>query len=511
MHRPIVRTVLAALLLSIALAGRAGAQAADSQIVIAFDVSIAPSFLEPAETSGIATPFVFLYALHDALVKPMPGNDMFPALAESWKESPDGLVYDFKLREGLRFHNGDPFTADDVKFSFHRYRGTSARLLHERVKSVDVLDAHRIRFVLHRSWPDFLAVYATPATGAAWVVPKKYIEKVGEDAFKRQPVGLGPYRFVRSTPGVELVLEANEQYWRKKPSIKRVLIKGVPDRSTRLAMLKTGEVDIAYLMVGVEAQTVKDDPKLRLVKTIPPATWYIDFPEQWNARSPWHDRRVRLAAALAVDKQAINEAERMGLSRLTGSMIPSTMDLATAIKPYPHDPTHARRLLAEAGYPNGFDAGDITPVPPFVSMAEAVANDLAAVGIRTRVRSMERATFFQAWRDKKLTGVIVGVSAAPGNAASRLENFVISTAPYATGAYPDIDDLIRQQAEERDRRKREALIHQVQRLMNERVMHVPIFEPATLHGVGPRVEEPAIGLNAQLFFAAPYEEMRLRK
>jgi peptide/nickel transport system substrate-binding protein len=379
------------------------------------------------------------------------------------------------------------------------------------VKSVDVVDALRIRFVLHRPWNDFLAVYGTPATGAAWIVPKKHIEKVGEDGFKRHPIGLGPYRFVRSTPGVELVLEANEQYWRKKPSIKQIVIKGVPDRATRLAMLKTGEADIGYLMVGVEAQTVKADPKLRLMKTIPPATWYVDFPEQWNQKSPWHDRRVRLAAALAIDKQAINEAERMGLSRLTGSMIPSTMELAMPIDPYPHDPTHAKRLLADAGYPNGFDGGDITPVPPFVSMAEAVANYFAAVGIRTRVRSMERATFFESWRAKKLTGVIVGVSAAPGNAASRLENFVLSGAPYAAGGYPDLDELIRQQAQERDRKKREALVHQIQKLMHERVMHAPIFEPATLHGVGPRVEEAAVGLNAQLYFAAPYEEMRLKK
>ncbi|MBI2205696.1 MAG: ABC transporter substrate-binding protein [Candidatus Rokubacteria bacterium] len=508
MPKTIVGTVLAAVLLFATLAG---AQAPDSQIVIAFDVSIAPSFLEPAETSGIATPFVFLYALHDALIKPMPGNNMFPSLAESWQESADGLVYEFKLRQGVRFHNGDPFTAADVKFSFHRYKGVGAKLLHERVKSVDVVDPHRIRFVLHKPWPDFLAVYGTPATGAAWVVPKKHIEKVGEEAFKKQPVGLGPYRFVRSTPGVELVLEANEQYWRKKPPIKRVIIKGVPDRSTRLAMLKTGEADIGYLMIGIEAKTVKDDPKLRLVKTIPPATWYVDFPEQWNAKSPWHDRRVRLAAALAIDKQAINDAERMGLSRLTGSMIPSVMDLAARIEPYPYDPAQAKRLLAEAGYPNGFDAGDVTPVPPFVSMAEAVANYFAAVGIRTRVRSMERATFFQAWRDKKLTGVIVGVSAAPGNAGSRLENFVLSTAPYATGGLPELDDLIRQQSQERDRKRRESLVHQAQKLMHERVMHAPIFEPATLHGVGPRVEEPAIGLVPPLYFAAPYEEMRLKK
>jgi peptide/nickel transport system substrate-binding protein len=284
----------------------------DGQLTIAFDASIAPTFLDPAETPGIGTPFVFLYALHDALIKPLPGNDMAPCVAESWKESPDGLVYEFKLREGLRFHNGDPVTAEDVKFSFLRYRGVSARLLHDRVKAVDVVDPHRVRFVLHTPWPDFLVFYATPATGAAWVVPKKYIEKVGEDGFRRQPVGLGPYRLVRMNPGIELVLEANEPYWRKKPTIKRVVIKGVPDRTTRLAMLKTWKADIGYLMVGVEAATIKADRKLRLAKVIAPAAWWLEFPEQWNPKSPWNDRRVRLAANLAMDKPALNEAERSG-------------------------------------------------------------------------------------------------------------------------------------------------------------------------------------------------------
>ena len=456
-------------------------------------------------------PFVFLYALHDALIKPLPGNDMAPCLAESWKESPDGLVYEFKLREGLKFHNGDPFTAEDVKFSFLRYRGASAKLLHDRVKSVDILDPHRIRFVLHTPWPDFLVFYATPATGAAWIVPKKYIEKVGEDGFRRQPVGLGPYRFARMNPGVELVLEANEQYWRKRPSVKRVVIKSVPDRTTRLAMLKTGEADIAYVMIGLEAIAIKTDPKLRLAKVIPPATWWMEFPEQWNPKSPWSDRRVRLAANLALDKQALNEAERLGFSRLTGSIIPSNMESALRLEPYPYDPKQAKRLLAEAGYPSAFDAGDLTPMPPFTTMGEAVASYLAAVGIRTRVRSMERATFMDAWRSKKLGGIIAAASTAPGSAAVRLESFVISSAPYASGGYPDIDDLFQQQAQERDRKKREALLHRIQRLMHERVMFGPIFEPAILHGVGPRVEEPAVGLSSQLYFPAPYEDMRLKK
>jgi len=497
----------------VAMSGEeAGAQGSpEGQLTIAFDASIAPTFLDPAETSGIATPFAFLYAMHDALIKPLPGNNMAPCLAESWQESPDGLVVEFKLREGLKFHNGDPFTAEDVKFSFHRYRGTSARQLHDRVKAVEVVDPHRVRFVLHAPWPDFLAFYATPATGAAWIVPRKYIEKVGEDGFKRQPVGLGPYRFVRLSPGVELVLEANEQYWRKKPSVKRIVFKGVPDRTTRLAMLKAGDADIGYLMVGVEGATIKADPKLRLVRVIPSAVWWLEFPEQWNPKSPWRDRRVRLAANLAVDKHAINDAERLGFSRLTGSIIPSVMEFALKIEPFGYDPTHAKRLLADAGYPNGFDAGDLTPLPPFTTMGEAVANDLAAVGIRSRVRIMERATYMEAWRAKKLQGVLVTVSAAPGNAASRLEAFVVSTGPYAYGGYPDIDDLFRQQAQERDRKKREAMLHEIQRLMHERVMHGPIFEPATLHGVGPRVEEPAVGLNPLLYFTAPYEDIRLKR
>ena len=511
--RDLARRIALVLFVVLAILGTGvGAQSQpDGQLTIAFDASIAPSFLDPAETPGIATPFAFLYALHDALIKPLPGNDMAPCLAESWRESPDGLAYEFKLREGLKFHNGDPFTAADVKFSFQRYRGAAAKLLHERVQAVEIVDPHRVRFVLNKPWPDFLAFYATPATGAAWIVPKNYIEKVGEEGFRRHPIGLGPYRFVSVNAGVELVLEANDQYWRKKPSIKRIVFKGVPDRTTRLAMLKTGEADIGYLMVGVEAATIQADPRLRLVKVISSATWWIEFPEQWKPTSPWHDRRVRVAANLALDKQSINDAERLGYSRLTGSIIPNVLEFALRIEPYPYDLAQAKRLLAEAGYPGGFDAGDLTPLPPFTTMGEAIANSLALAGIRTRVRTLERAAFLDVWRAKKLQGLIANASAAQGNAAARIEAFVVGGSAYTYGGYSDLDDLFLQQAQERDRKRREALLHQIQRLMHERVMHAPIFEPATLHGVGPRVEEPGIGLNPLLYFTAPYEDMRLKK
>src|ERR1700730_13281501 len=129
------------------------------------------------------------------------------------------------------------------------------------------------------------------------------------------------------TPGVELVLEANEQYWRKRPSVKRVVIKSVPDRTTRLAMLKAGEADIAYVMIGLEAITIRADPKLRLAKVIPPATWWMEFPEQWNPKSPWNDRRVRLAANLAGDKQELNEPDRLGFLPPQGCVNPTTQSV----------------------------------------------------------------------------------------------------------------------------------------------------------------------------------------
>jgi peptide/nickel transport system substrate-binding protein len=158
------------------LAGEATAQRPPAgQLIIAFPYSITPALLDPSEPGLI--PLAFLYALHDALCKPLPGHLMAPALAESWTESPDGLVYDFKLCEGLTFHNGDPCTAEDVHFSFLRYKGISATQLHERVKAIDIIDPYRLRVVLHTPWPDFLTVYCAVGSRAAWVVPKRYVER----------------------------------------------------------------------------------------------------------------------------------------------------------------------------------------------------------------------------------------------------------------------------------------------------------------------------------------------
>ncbi len=272
------------------------------EIVWAWHVTIAPSWFDPAENGGLITPYGVLYALHDALVRPMPGEKIGNSLAESWTESPDGLVYTFKLRQGLKFHNGDPCTTEDVKLSFERYKGSSAAEYRANVQRVEIIDPLTIRFHLKEPWPDFMTFFGTTATAAGLVVPKRYFEKVGEDGFKKHPIGLGPYKFVSFMPGVELVLEAYEGYWRKVPNVKRLVIKGVPEGATRLAMLKKGEADFVSALQGPLAEEVKRDSRLTLVDTRHPSMFWIEFPEQWDPKSVWHDKRVRLAANYALDR-----------------------------------------------------------------------------------------------------------------------------------------------------------------------------------------------------------------
>jgi peptide/nickel transport system substrate-binding protein len=496
------------------LAGNVAAAAAppykpEGEMRWALYVTISPAWFDPGQVAVAGgTPFWFCYALHDALVKPMPDNPMALSLAESWTVSDDQQMYEFKLREGLTFHNGDPFTAEDVKFTFLRYKSNT---LQEKVREVEIVDPYRVRFHLHQPWPDFMTYYGTLATGAGWIVPKKYLEQVGDDGFRRHPIGLGPYKFVSHTPGVELVMEAVENYWRKVPHVKRLVFKSVPENTTRLAMLKKGEVDVAYDLDVPSAEEVKRDPRLQLAFSGGIGSFYLDFLEQWDPKSPWHDTRVRLAANYALDREALSEAERLGASPPAGSIIPRTFEFALPIEPYPYDPARAKRLLAEAGYPNGFDAGELTPNPPYFSLGEAVANYLGAIGIKLKLRTMERAAFQSARAAKQLRGLCICVSARYGNAATRIEESVVSTGTFAYGGYPDLDALFKQQDKETDRAKREAMLHQIQQLMHERVMFGPIWLYFWPSGIGARVADPALMAINPYPWSAPLEEVRLKQ
>ena len=290
------------------------------------------------------------------------------------------------------------------------------------MREVQIVDPGRVRFVLKEPWPDFMTFYGTSATGAAWIVPKKYVEKVGDDGFKKAPIGAGPYRVVSFTPGRRSgAWKPSRATGARSPSVKRLVFRSMPDETTRAAALKAGDVDIVVPAERAHRRGRQAHARgSSWPPPMPPGVVFLDLPEQW-------DPEVAVARPCACawppatrsTATALNQAETLGLSRPTGGLIPRVLEFSRAYDPPAYDPARAKQLLAEAGYPNGFDAGDLTPFPPFFSLAEAIGNYLQAVGIRTRMRTMERAAFLTAWREKKLKGVIMGLGAPAGNAATR--------------------------------------------------------------------------------------------
>jgi peptide/nickel transport system substrate-binding protein len=508
---PLTRRSLLALTALGGTAGGTGAFAgSQGQLTYGVHVSLAPAWFDPGEAAGIITPYMLLYGLHDALVKAMPDNKQAPSLAESYLASEDGLTHEFVLHKGATFHNGDPVTSDDVKFSFERYHGASQSLLKQRVAVVETPDAQHVRFRLKEPWPDFMTFYAG-VTGAAWIVPRKYVTQVGDEGFKKAPIGAGPYRFVSFTPGVELVLEAFDGYWRKIPSIKRLVMKVIPDESTRLAALKRGEIDIAYSIRGELAGELQKTPGLSIKPVVVQGVFCVYFVDQWDPKSPWHNVQVRRAANLAIDCKTINDALTMGYSHITGNPFVPDMFEFYWQPPVPvYDPAQAKQLLAAAGYPNGFDAGFYNCDSSYTNIAEAVVNNWGEVGIRIKLRPMERAAYIKAFAEKQYKNVVQAGPAAFGNAATRLETHAVKGGTFAYGSYPELDALFLKQAVELDYKRREAILHQMQQIVHEQAIYAPIWQLAFINGVSPRVAESGFGRILGFPYTAPFEELALK-
>ena len=487
--------------------GLALAAGPEGELTYAVHVSLAPSWFDPAEATGMITPFMILYALHDAMVKPMPGENLAPSLAELWSVSEDGLSYDFVLREGAKFHNGDPVTAEDVKFTFDRYRGTSHELMRQRVAAVEIEDQRHVRFRLAEPWPDFLTFYAT-TTGAGWIVPKQHIEKVGEEAFKKAPVGAGPYKFVSFKPGLELVLDAFEGYWRKTPAVKRLTLRVIPDEATRLAALKNGEVDIVYSVRGELAQELERTPGLKLKPALIQATFCVYFADQWDPKSPWHDVRVRRAANLAIDRQGSNEALMLGHALVSGNpIVPAHYDFFWQPPPPVYDPKQAKALLKEAGFPNGFDGGACYCDSSYANIGETVVDNLLAIGIRTKLRPIERAGFIKGFAKRSSRISLLAGPGAFGNAATRIAAHVVKDGIFPTAPTLISTICISGRLSNWTARNARAMLHKIQQLIDERAMFAPIWQLAFINGIGPRVSELSFGSIAGFPYTAPYENL----
>ena len=211
-----------------------------------------------------------------------------------------------------------------------------------------------------------------------------------------------------------------------------------------------------------------------------------------------------------MDRQGINQALTLGRSHLTNSIIPESFEFYWQ-PPLPvYDPAKATELLAEAGHPNGFDAGEFFCDSSYSNVAEALLNNFAEVGIKSRLRPLERAAFFKAYAEKSLKNIIFGGSGAFGNAATRMEAFYVKGGSYAYGSYPDIDELFQQQAVELDHKKRAAILEKMQRLVYDRSIYAPIWLLGFLNGIGPRVGESGFELIPGFAYTAPYEDITLK-
>ena len=472
----------------------------------AIHFGISAEFLDPATGGHSVAAHLSLYLLHDALVKPMPEGTYGPSLAESWNVSPDGKVIDFKLRKGVKFHNGDTMTAEDVVFSYWRYRAAQAKILHSKTEKVEAVNPLLVRFHFKEPFPDFLEYLLPGATTIGWVVPKKYVEKVGDAGFRKNPVGAGPYRFVEFVPGVRLVGEAFEDYWRKVPNIKRLEFYYIPDVATRLVMAKRGEVDVASSITGVFYEELRKTPDLRLMSPWSPTRWLLYFTTQWDPNSPWSNPKVRKAASLAIDRKMLADTHQPGSGPIGSLSLPGD-PMGADFPPDPYDPEQAKKLLAEAGYPKGFHSGKFYPNQSGLwPYGEQVATYWKAIGITVDLVLLDKAARFALREGGKMKGgVFIDSAIAPTIGAALAYLFVAGS----YGTYPDIQALWEKYRKEVSFQSRKDIIGRIQKEIYERSMVIPLTSSKSAAAIGPRVKGNPYKVQPLIHFTAPFEDIEL--
>ncbi len=390
------KSLLLFLFLVLPLTLAAPAFAADSGKTLRYAAgSFGEESMDPTRTS-ISASLGLVGPLWDWLTEIDAAGKLSPGLALSWKPGADGKSWTFKLRPGVKFHDGSEMTAEDVQFTlmegFRRPKAKASRVRQFRkgIKDVKVVDRHTVTVVTAKPWPTFPNDMSFQPGIEGIVLPKAYIKKVGWDGFAQKPVGTGPWKFVKHEVGNFIEFEAVKDHWRKAPNFDRLRTVLVKEASTRVAMLKTGQVDVARISLDEVQEVSKagfkiaEDPQPTSVRIHLYATYY-------DKAGPVKDVRVRQALNLAVNRQEIVDTLLHGKGK-PAAVFPSSpisIGYPADLKPYPYDPAKARKLLAEAGYPNGFSiklfalpTGGFTQ---YLQLAEIVAGYWEAIGVRTSI------------------------------------------------------------------------------------------------------------------------------
>src|SRR5262244_2580226 len=470
----------------------AGASAR-GKLVLAWHAGFASRWLDPQEHDGTATPDNFFTAIHDALIKNQ-GTQLYDhlALAEKCTMSPDSKTATFTLRKGTKFHNGDPVTPQDVKFTYENYRGAKADVFKKRTERVEIVNDRTVRFVFKEPFLDFPILFGTAnVAGASWVVPEKYYKQVGADGFKQKPIGAGPYKLVNLEPGVKIEMEAFDGYYRPV-HVKQLTMIAVPEPATRVAMLERGEADIIYFVPGELIGRVGKLPGVTLAPVLS-ATFFIEFPGFQDAKNPFRDKRVREAVSLAVDRRAMNQAETAGMGRTSGNWINNDVLYAIEVPEYPRNVDKAKQLLREAGYPNGFDVDWITPLPTFYSRGERLIAQLREVGIRGRLQTMERGIFLQRLQGglKEFPGtqMILHGARIGGSWSFWYEAHFRCGGSLSRDriCLKDLDGRFDQFEGWINQTERKKIAEEIQRAILDNYYLVPVFRHAFVNSIGPRM------------------------
>lgn len=483
------------LLVALALApGSASGQSGQLSIGLAAE----PSTLDP-HLSGEIPAHNIARNVYDTLLLRDESMRLGPSLAESWRLiSP--TTYQFKLRRGVKFHNGEPFNAAAVKFSIERQLGhpkSRARAALAPVERVEIVDEYTVNVVSKTPFPVFLARNTYAGSGSVVILPPKYVQEKGDDALATNPVGTGAFKFVEWVKGDRVTLEANPDYWRARPKVQRVTFRFVPETATRIASLLNGETDIIENVPPDQVERVANNPGTTVGKT---SDGMILAYYQFDTRmeSPVRHRKVREAINHAIDWDTIvRDLLRGHARRRPIPLDPGDLGVHEGLKTYPYDPERARKLLAEAGFANGFSFTMPTSNGRYMQdrvVSEAVAAYLGKVGIKVNVQPTEWGVYLKMLAEKR-TGplFIIGWGSGLFDADVLVDEFGCKVT-YSTYCNEQAEDLLQKARGEGNAEARAKLYHRAQEILVEDAAFAGAYQPAALFGIGKRADwKPTIG------------------
>ena len=479
---------------------------------VALHYGFSPTWLDPLESIGNLTAN-FGYIIQDAMLKPMPQGVVTYNLAELLEMPTDFTKAAFRLRPGLKFHDGTPLTTEDVKFTYETYTGQEANTMQSKLDDsradggIQIVDDRVIIFHFKEPFLDFVNLYNGTGSGIGWIVPKAYYEEVGPDGYKEKPIGAGPFKFVKSEDGGQkLTFVAWDGYWRRAPGAQDLTFVGIREPTLRLAGLQTGEIDVASGMTGDIFKALADDPDLTWDPN-PTAPWVLWFPGYDEADSPFNDKRVRQAVSLSLNRSFLSQLETEGQGEVWGNV--TSLEFKDSIElPLPEeDLDKAKQLLADAGFANGFSIDGLVPFVPYFSFGERLLTDLGAIGISGPLETLEGP----AYRSKIGQGregfegnatVLHHIAIKPGRAADWIRLYATCDGDASLVCDPVLEAMFAQHEASSDLELRDELSASMQRYLVEEFIAVPIYINTFVHGSSDNV----VGGMSKYFdtFQAPF-------